>query len=175
MKSLVPTSHCLLLSPGCVQAGAGQLLSVPNSALYSGVGSSPFSASKPPTIVCRARNEPTQRSIKPGSSQPTVSLTPNCPLSLVCVCVCVWAYVSVRTSHHHRPHCCQFWACLLHVTSWVPARLFNLKVNVCVRAACQHLMLLKTHRLFSGGLARDAVEVTGRNTHYSFKWQNRHL
>lgn len=87
MQSLVPTSHCLLLSPGCVQTGAGQWSSVPNSDLFTGVGSSPFSASKPPAIVCRARNEPTQRSIKPGSSQPTVPLTPNCPLSLVRVCV----------------------------------------------------------------------------------------
>lgn len=113
MKSLVPTSHCLLLSPGCVQAGAGQLLSVPNSALYSGVGSSPFSASKPPTIVCRARNEPTQRSIKPGSSQPTVSLTPNCPLSLVCVCVCM----SLCVSEDISPPPSSLLSILLHVTS----------------------------------------------------------
>lgn len=89
-QSLVPTSHRLLLhSPGCVQTGAGPWLSVPNPELNAGAGSPPFSTSKPPTIVCRARNEPTQRSIKPGRSQPAVPLTPNCPLSLVCVRVCV--------------------------------------------------------------------------------------
>jgi len=85
----------LVLCPGWVQAGAAPLSSVPSSELHSGVGSSSFSAPKPPTIVCRARNEPTQRSIKPGSSQPTVPLTPNCPLSLVCVCVSVCLCVCV--------------------------------------------------------------------------------
>lgn len=69
--------------------------SVPSSELRTGACGSPFSESKPPTIVCRARNEPTQRSTKPGSRQPTAPLTPNRPLSSpctlvhVCVCVCV--------------------------------------------------------------------------------------
>lgn len=58
-------------TPSCGQTWAGQLLSDPSLELYSGVRSYPFSAAKPPTIVCQAWNEPTQRSIKPGSSQPT--------------------------------------------------------------------------------------------------------
>lgn len=118
------------------------LLSVPSSELYSGVGSSPFSTSKPPTIVCRARNESTQRSIKPGSSQPTVPLTPNCPLSLVRVCVCVSGrtYMSVWTWWDKmRPP--DLSVAVLKadssehgVTSWAPAKLSNLKVG----AALQH-------------------------------------
>lgn len=66
---------------------------VPGLVLYSGVGLAPFSVSKPTAIVSRARNEPTQRSVKPGSSQTTMPLTPNCPLSLepVCLLVCVCA------------------------------------------------------------------------------------
>lgn len=138
---------CAHLSPSpprprmCSDWGAGQLSSVPGSELYSGVGSSPFSASKPPTIVCRARNEPTQRSIKPGSSQPTVPLTPNCPLSLVRVCVCVRVWVCVDAirqpaairSYHHRPRCsvrvcvCVFAAHDVMTT----CRLSNLKVGLC--------------------------------------------
>lgn len=118
--SLKPSSHCFFLSPESARTVAAQLLSVPSSELYSGVGSSPFSTSKPPTIVCRARNESTQRSIKPGSSQPTVPLTPNCPLSLVRVCVCERTHVYVGVdlmgqnastgSQRRRPQGWQLWA-----------------------------------------------------------------
>lgn len=121
-QSLVPTSHCLLLCTGCFHTGAAQLSSVPSLELHSGVGSSPFSASKPPTIVCRARNEPTQRRIKPGSSQPTVPLTPNCPLSLVCVfaCVCVGMIrqtAAIKSPHQHS-HCWQLSACASDSDAW---------------------------------------------------------
>lgn len=93
MYRIPSIDFCVHLFPspsGCGEIRTGRVVSVPSYEFYSGVGSYPFSASKPSTIVCRARNEPTQRRIKPGSSQPTVPLPTNCPLSLVCV------YVSVR-------------------------------------------------------------------------------
>lgn len=99
MYRIPSIDFCVHLFPspsGCGEIRTGRVVSVPSYEFYSGVGSYPFSASKPSTIVCRARNEPTQRRIKPGSSQPTVPLPTNCPLSLVCVCVCacvcVWRW-----------------------------------------------------------------------------------
>ena len=114
----------------------------------------PFSASKPPAIVCRAWNEPTQRSIKPGgrqpgsrqpgSRQPDMPLTPNCPLSLVCPSVCVWWGCVRRWSdwlHHSNLTSSILSAeCLLHdvmsSSTWS-----NLKVCFTL----QHSTLLKTN------------------------------
>lgn len=112
MYRIPSIDFCVHLFPspsGCGEIRTGRVVSVPSYEFYSGVGSYPFSASKPSTIVCRARNEPTQRRIKPGSSQPTVPLPTNCPLSLVCVCVCVCVKVirepAAIRSHHLVSHC----------------------------------------------------------------------
>lgn len=119
MYRIPSIDFCVHLFPspsGCGEIRTGRVVSVPSYEFYSGVGSYPFSASKPSTIVCRARNEPTQRRIKPGSSQPTVPLPTNCPLSLVCVCVCVCVKVirepAAIRSHHLVSHCPRLYLCV---------------------------------------------------------------
>lgn len=76
----------------CTVTGVGAGVSPARSSVLGPAAGLSLSLN-PLTIVCRARNEPTQRSTKPGSRQPTAPLTPNRPLSSPCtlahVCACV--------------------------------------------------------------------------------------